>query len=332
MARLPLAIAFAIIPALGEAQSVAAPSLQPDASVYGPIKPQPKPNPHMQSKPKNKAKRFSLTLKAGVAYDSDVAISQINTSTGQSDKLVNLGLSANYKLVDTPKHSFSVGYDFTQSLHASLSNFDIQLHSFSANGSVVVRKATAGLMYSYSHVLLGGHPFLDLQLVSPSVLIPVTHRIFARPNYVYLDERFPISPTYNGTHNQPGMQVFYFFDQAHAFVLLGADYQREKTAGPELTYRGYALSGTLSVPFRVLKVSGKAKADYEWLSRDYDNITASIGVNRYDRASTFKLGAELPLKPKISLGINAIHIGRKSNIAFANLDENIASSELIYRF
>jgi len=329
-ARVSLILAGALWSCAATAQTAPPASAAP--TLFGPVLPVPTTATPKTGAKKPSSKRLTLTLKAGVAYDSDVAISQINTSSGQSDRLANLGLSANYKLVSTPSHSLSIGYDYAQSLHVSLPSYDIQLHSFSASGSVTVRKATLGVTYSFSHVLLGAHPFLDLHLVNPSVLVPVTHKIFVRPSWVYLDETFTTNPAHNATHNQPGVQLFYFFRQSRAYVLLGANYQREKTAGPEFVFKGYALSASLNIPVKLLKVRGKLKAEYEWLSRDYDNITPSIGVNRFDRASTVKLGAEVPLIKKLSLGVEAKHIGRSSNVSYANLDDNVASGELIYRF
>lgn len=275
---------------------------------------------------------FSLTLKAGFAYDSNVAISQINTSSGQSDTLANLGLSAGYKLLNKPSRSLSIGYDFSQSLHSKLSQFDIQLHSFSANGSVRAGKSQLGLTYSFNHILLAKKPFLDMQFISPSILTPITPKIFMRASYTYLDLKFLSDQRRDAKHSQPGLQAFYFFNHSRSFVLLGANYQRETTKGAEYTYRGYALSASVSMPLKLLNHTAKVRADYEWLSRNYDNVTPSIGVNRFDRASTYRLSAEIPVVSKLSLGLEAKHVSRSSNVQFANLNENAASAELIFRF
>jgi hypothetical protein len=275
---------------------------------------------------------FSLTLKAGASYDSDVAISQTNTSTGQSDYLGNLSLSTSYKPLSAHGRSLTLGYDYSQSLHRELSQFDIQLHSGSLTGSAHVGKSYLGLTYSFNHILLGGHPFLDMHFTSPSILTPLSPKIFARASFVYLDETFLTDRKRDAKHSQPGLQLFYFFNHAHSFVLLGANYQREKTVGPEFTYKGYALDASISLPFKLLKKTGKIKAEYGWISRDYDNITPSIGANRFDRSSTYKLSAEVPLFRKLSLGLEARHVSRSSNLRFANLDENTAGADLILRF
>ena len=243
-----------------------------------------------------------------------------------------MALSTSYKIPTSSASSITLGYDFSQSLHQTLSSFDIQLHTASISGALKVRGSSLGLSYSFSHVLLGGHPFLDMHFISPSVLVPVNSQIFVRPSFIYLDERFPTYSTHDAKHSQPGLQAFYFFDQAHAFVLVGANYQRETTAGPEFTYRGYALDASLTLPVRVLRQESKLKASYEWLSYNYDYITPTIGVNRFDRAATFKLAAEMPILKKLSLNIEAKHIVRRSNVYFANLGENVGSAQLVYKF
>ncbi len=284
----------------------------------------------VQSKPASSD--FTLTLKAGVAQDSDVAISQINTSSGQRDGLATLGLSTGYKIATGSSSSITLGYDFSQTLHQTLTADDIQLHSVSVSGALKLGHSDLGLSYSFNHVLLGGHPFLNLQFVSPSILIPVNSKTYLRPSLVYLDERFPVLSAHNARHIQPSLQAFYFFDNARAFVLLEANYQREKTDGAEFAYNGYALDASVTVPFRLRGIRGKAKGGYEWLVRDYDTITPSIGAIRFDRAATYRLGAEFPLIKRLSLNLEAKHIGRRSNVAFANLSEDLGSAELVYRF
>ncbi len=277
-------------------------------------------------------KPFSLTLKLGGGYESDVAISQTNTSTGQSDTLANLGLSASYKPIDSHGRSLAFGYDFNQSLHSKLSAYDIQLHSASVTGSVKVKKAYLGLTYSFNHVLLANRPFLDMHFTSPSLLVPLTPKIYLRASYIYLDETFLTDRTRDAKHYRPGLQIFYFFNHSKSFVLLGGNLQREKTVGPEFIYRGYDVSASLNVPLKLLKRTGKFKAEFERTNRDYDNITPSIGAKRFDRSSTYTLGAEMPLIKKLSLGLELKHISRKSNLDVSNIDDNAASVDLILRF
>jgi hypothetical protein len=295
------------------------------------------PKPEFANKPADEAKprtegRFSLTLKAGAEYDSNVAISQISSSTGIGDAVGNASLSASYKVIEGKTFTLTAGYDFSQSLHAQLSQYDIQFHSGSIAGQLKAGKAYLGMNYSFSHILLGGQPFLDLHFTSPSVMFPVAPLIFVRPSLVYLDETFLTDRARDAKHVQPGMQLFWFFNHAHSYLLLGGNWQREKTVGPEFTYKGYALAATLSLPLKLLKQPGKIKADFERLSRNYDNVDLAIGDKRFDRVSTFKLRAEVPLTDHLTFGLEGKHAIRHSNQSYANLPESTVGAELVFKF
>ncbi|MDE8350068.1 MAG: hypothetical protein POG74_11415 [Acidocella sp.] len=277
---------------------------------------------------------WSLTLKAGGGYDSDVAINQIQFSSGRPDTEENLGLSTSYKLVNTPKSSISIGYGFSQSLYNSVKSFDLQSHDITLTASTKISKTTVGGAYSFYHILLGGRPFLNMQVVNPSLLAPVTKKVYFHGDILYLNESFLTDHTRDAAHYQPEFQLFYFFDNYKAFALFGAGYQNETTSksGPEYAFQGYELKTSVTVPFNLFDRTGKVKAEYDWVSRDYSQITPSIGVKRYDRRSSFDLHAELPIVNKFSLEADYQYIDRISNLSTSNYVESLITSDIVYKF
>jgi hypothetical protein len=277
-------------------------------------------------------KPFALTLKMGGGYDSDVSISQINSSTGQSDTLANLGLSASYKPLDRDGKSLSLGYDFSQSLHSKLSAFDIQVHSASLTGGLRTGKAYLGLAYSFNHILLAKRPFLDMHFTSPSIMVPLSRSVFVRASHIDLDETFLTDRRRDAKHHEPGVQLFYFWNQSRSFVLIGGNVQREKAVAAEYSFHGLGLNGSINLPLRIGKSPGKVKAAFDHVRRDYRAITPLIGAIRFDRTSTYSLSAEVPLVKKLSLGLELRRADRRSNLSVANIDETAANADLILRF
>ncbi|MDE1938434.1 MAG: hypothetical protein KGI68_05390 [Alphaproteobacteria bacterium] len=278
-------------------------------------------------------KPWSLQLQAGTSYDDNVLIEQIDTTSGGGDVAANLALSAGYKLVDSKTDKLSIGYDFTQSLHGKLTAFDIQNHDLSISGSTQIDGTTLGASYSFYHLLLGGRSFLDLHLVNPSILIPVTPHIFVRGAYMYMYKSFLGSNSNrSASHHQPEGQVFYFFDDARAYLQAGGDYEIENANGPEFTYKGYALNTSLQLPLNVMSREGKLTASYTYLHRNYDNITPLIGAKRHETRSTFKVGAEVPLVEKLSFLLDYQHVDSNSNLPSAKYTENVISGALRYDF
>jgi len=275
-----------------------------------------------------------VSLKAfmGYGYDSNVSVSQTNSSSGQADTLADLGLSASFKFFKTDSQSLDVGYDFSQTLHQKLNQFDIQTNAISMNASQNIGGSTAGLLYSFNFIRLGAHPFFDMQFVNPSYMMPLTSQIFFRSSVIYINECYHTDKSRNADHIQPDVQLFYFFPGSKTFVTVSANYQREQTKGPEFTYSGYGLRADMTLPLQLLAIDAKLKAGYEWTSRNYDNITASLGARRYDRLGAFKLSSEFPVTKKLSLEVQGQYIGRNSNLASANIDESTVEAGLSYRY
>lgn len=278
-------------------------------------------------------KPWSLNLKAGATYDDNIVIEQIDTATGVADTSADFELAAGYKLVDTKVSKLAVGYDFSQSLHSKLPAFDIQSHALSISGSMQTGGTTLSASYSFYHLFLGGRNFLDLHVVDPSVLIPVSSHVFVRGAYLYLNKSFlGTNGRRSASHHQPGLQAFYFFDQARAYVLAGADYEIEDASGPEFSYKGYALTARLQLPFEVLSRDATLKADYTYLHLNYDNITPSIGVKRFETRSTVRIGAVIPIAGGLSFLADYKYIDRNSNLLSTKYTENILSGALSYDF
>jgi len=264
------------------------------------------------------ASPWSLGLKAGVTYDDNVVLQQTDVKTGIGDSSADLELNAGYKLIDTRTSSLSIGYDFAQNLHAKLKNFNIQNHNISIIGSTQ----------------LDGANFLDMHALNPSVLVSITPQIFVRGAYLYMGTSFLTAATRNrsASHHQPEAQFFYFFDNTRAYVLVGANYQIEDANGAEFSYKGYALTTSLQVPVDMPVEGTKLTASYTYLSRNYDNITASIGARRYERRSTLKAGVTIPLIDRLSATVDYKFMDRSSNLPTANYSENVISAALHYDF
>lgn len=275
---------------------------------------------------------LDLTISIGAAYDDNVAISQIDNVSGVADGMGTLDVSADYRIIETDKTKVSVGYDFSQNVHFKLSAYDLQIHSPTLNASTKLGSTTFGVTYGYNHVRFGGDTLFNMHLVNPSVLFPVTKSIYGRASLLYLNERFKTFTAHNARHWQPEAQLFWFFDKARGHVLVSANYQRETTDGAEFTYKGKAAKAALKLPLSSSETPAKLKAEVEYLARNYDNITPSIGVPRRDRVTTITFGLEIPVQKNISATLEAEHANRTSNLPIADLNQNVVSAGLIFQF
>ena len=274
---------------------------------------------------------LTLRLKGGVAYDDNVSVSQNDTNSGVGDRVVNLEFTAGFAPINTQDTKLSAEYTVSQSLYAKLPQFDLQSHDVTLSGSKRINQTTLSGSYAYYHILLDGKSFLDMQVVDPSLLTPVSRNLYVRAAWFFTSTTFRTESARNAAHNQPEAQLYYFFNRARGYVLIGADYQRETTSGPEFTFKGYELKSTVRAPVRFVGRDARVTASYAYLRRDYDNITPFIGARRREDRSTLKLGFEIPLSKSIGAELNYSHIDRRSNLRSINYMENVIGASLVYR-
>lgn len=277
------------------------------------------------------SKPWSLELKAGVSHDDNVTVQQLDVKSGRGDTIGNFELAAGYKLLDSKTDKLTLNYDFSQSLHETLSNFDIQSHSIGFTGSTDLDGVSLGYAYSFYHLLLGGKSFLDMHVVNPSISTFVLPNVLIRGSYFYYDKSFYTATARDATQHQPDVTAFYFFDQSKAYVSLGAHYEIENTVAPEFDYKGYALSANLQMPVDLGISEVKFDAGYTYLHRNYDNITPSLGVKRFENRSTFRVAAEIPLIEQLDVTLDYRYVDRHSNLASSNYKENVVGAMLGYK-
>lgn len=277
-------------------------------------------------------KPFSLVVTAGAEYDSNVSVEQTDVITREGDVLAILGVEAKYKAKVAEKTSFTLGYEFEQTLHSDFTDFDMQTHTMSAGVDTRVAGVGLGLDYSFFHILLGGDGFLDMHQITPSVSGFVSKSIYLRGSYSYLDKDFKAIDSRDAENHQVEGDAYYFFMKNKAYLSLGARYEQENTVDPALDYDGFQLSANLQLPISLLDRAGKVKFGYSYRERQYDNITPSIREKRHENRSTFKAGAELPLIGKFTLKPEYRYVDRNSNYAFSDYNEHVVTGTLSYKF
>lgn len=275
---------------------------------------------------------LAVTVSAGAEYDSNVSIEQSDVNTRQGDVAALLSASADWTIVSNRKASLRVGYDFEQTLYEDKSDFDLQIHGFSTGGSITRGKATLGVDYQFSHVLLGGDKFLDIHMVSPSVGVFVADRVYVRAAYTYWDKSFATSEKLDARTHTIGGDIYRFFGKRKSYVALGVRYDDEDADGAEYRYR--AVQGTIraQMPVHLLGMDAKARFSAALSDRNYRNDTPSIGKPRRETRSTWNAALDLPLSGHISLKPQFRFIDRISNLPVADYREYIGSTSLQYRF
>lgn len=273
---------------------------------------------------------FNLEAAAGARYDSNINVEEADVLVDAEDIAAVFDVSASYEL-DASPGSLKLGYDFGQRLYEDFDQFDLQSHRFSAGARTRVAGARLGLDYSYNILRLGGDPFLDLQLISPSVAGFVAPKTYVRGYYQYMKKDFEVLAHRDADRHSFGASAFRFFMDNDAFVSVGGRYETEDASAPELDFDGYLLEANLQLPLPGIK-DGEVQFGYNYRKRDYDNVTPSIGERRIENRSRFEAEAEIPIVGGLALHTGYQYTDRNSNFPSADYNEHLLTGALSYRF
>ena len=147
------------------------------------------------------ADRFDFRTSVAFQYDSNVGLVNgliEDVQSSRDDGRVVFQARASALALDGESTSLSVGYDFFQSLHFELAEFDIQNHAVWAEGSHALGPVEATLFASWDYYLLDTESFLDETTVSPSLAVSAVALGDTVLRYVWRRRHFRLDP-FNGS-------------------------------------------------------------------------------------------------------------------------------------
>src|SRR5689334_7447749 len=71
---------------------------------------------------------FKFEGRVGAEYNSNVAVPDLDTNTGQGDWAATINLLADATLIPVSKLTLRAGYEFSQTLHQDFDAFDLAIH------------------------------------------------------------------------------------------------------------------------------------------------------------------------------------------------------------
>lgn len=286
----------------------------------------------------SKLKAWNLDLSAGVKFDDRVTVDEVDTNAAASDVAAVLGVDADYRLVDSDNSRVEIGYQFDQSLYQDLSQFDYQKHTPSLTAWTKTDNGMKlAFTYSFTRALLGGDFFLNQHLISPSISTFVSDNVQVAMFYKFYDRDYADDNRDGQTH-EPGVDVHYFFDKSKkGYLLVGASYTSEDTAGTAFVFSGPSARATVQLPIEPFGQQGKLRFSYTYQLRDYDNaasLTPPIPgeTTRRDDRQTLRAYGEVEIVDDLKATAEYRFTDRSSNLPTADYSKNVVSLGLEYGF
>lgn len=216
---------------------------------------------------------FEYDSNVALAPDDEALASTLFRISDRDDGRAVITAGAGYSPYVTAATHFSIGYDFLQSLHFDLSEFDLQTHKAVAQLALYRGDATIGLTGDYGWSLLDGDSFVGIASGTP--WIRIEEEGLGRTEFYYRAryrsfQQDPFDDRRDGSnHAVGGRQIFDLGAPGRTFAV-GYRFDVDRAAhgsGERFDYIGHQFETGLGWP---LASSLSADLVYAYKLEDYD--------------------------------------------------------------
>ncbi len=272
--------------------------------------------------------RVDFEASAGAEYDSNISVIQLDTATAAGDIAAVFDATIEVEGDLAPGTTLRAGYDFSQSLHADFTNFDLQTHRASAGFSQDLGKITFDLDYSFVDASLGRKGFLTINRIAPALSGFIGKTLFWRLEYVYTDKNFTNRTARDAKVNAGSISLYYFLDGTRSYWTLRYRYEDENAVAPEFDFRGHEIRLRYTRRFPVAGQDSRLRLTARYEKRNYRAITPSIGVVRDDDRYRFNAEWRIPLTRHLFFLAEYEFASFVSNLPSADFNQHLVSGKL----
>ncbi|HUI25561.1 MAG TPA: tetratricopeptide repeat protein [Candidatus Kryptonia bacterium] len=282
----------------------------------------------------------------GLQYDSNVILApsdglvqQAVGITNQEDGRVVVLAGGTYAPLQTRHAVFSLGYEFYQSLHFQLDDFDLQDHRFGAQFVYDAGVLRAGMLGGYDYDFLGGDSFLQQATAWPWLEIPIANLGRSELYYRMRRRDYFLQP-YNGLldsfNHAAGLRQYLYLDSTERYLVASYQFDREdpiNAAGNQFAYDGNQFGGGVgwALPDSfVVSAMRRLTAELEYAYRHERYARQSNG--RRDDVHLLSCTIEKALSDRLTVTAGYFGTFDNSNDVLYRYDRNIASLSLGVRF
>jgi hypothetical protein len=254
-------------------------------------------------------------------YASNVAISEVDASSGAGDAAAVFGLGGSDRLIDGPSGELEAGYDFLQSLYADLDDFNTQSHAFGLVGSRELGPLDSGLSYRFSFATIDREKLLNMHELRPTLGFAPRPSWYLNLAYRYQRKDFAESAR-DADQSALALDNFVVLSDDGGLLSLGYRLENEDADGPEFDYLGHVVQLGFEMPLRFLASRPELEVGYEYLQRDYEHLTPSILRKREDRRHSFEIEITRQVTRVLELGFGYRHVTSDSNLPSADYSDD----------
>jgi hypothetical protein len=268
---------------------------------------------------------FAVEFRAGAEYDSNVAVLELDTSTGASDMAAAIDFHAGFDKQWPRSWSFDAAYDFSQSLYQELDDYDLRIHRGSAGVGYDFGAVEPGVSYQYASAALASGENLTLSQITPHLGSLLGRRVYLRLAWDRSDKSYALDPGRDATTNAPSLEAYVFVGGVKRHLVFGYQHVTENAADDTFDYEGDKLKAQFTERFMRGSRGVTLKTGLRYESRAYRAPPLPLTPRREDQRYRFELELEGILSRHMFLRGRYEYAHNGSTEASVNFNENVAS-------
>ena len=276
--------------------------------------------------------KTEFTAAAGLEYDSNVGVPDLDQNTGSADEALVIELGGKVSVVPLENLTLRAGYTFDATQYETFDEFSLQTHLATLEGEYDFGVLKAGLLVNAAHARLDGDGYLDYTQVSPNVSKLFFDTVFLRAAYLDIEKEFEIANDRDADGQGGQVDAFIFLDGTQRYIILGAKQVEEDAVNNEFDLTEWGLKARYIHRTDILSQPAKLRLGLELEDQDYDAVTQSIGEVRSDEKLRGEARAEFQITEPLVIDIGYAYTDRSSNLPSADYDEHVATARLVARF
>jgi tetratricopeptide (TPR) repeat protein len=255
----------------------------------------------------------------------------------------------------TPLWQVGGEYDFFQSLHFVLHDFDIRSNTVGLFGRLKLEPVTLRLEANYNNTALDNDLFSEAFTVRPGALIKQSEALLALVTVQYRSENFfhdvppgedPAVRSRDGWNVRTGFDQFWLFNKKQSYARLSYHYDTQRGEGSDWDYNGHEVSLGVQTPLGAGITFNGYGSYYRFNYQNVNSFSCCIDTPpgglgilnandtqvRTDNRYTVGVALSRDIGPYLTLSAGFVHTRNQSNIAFFDYRRNLVTLAISGRY
>jgi len=277
-------------------------------------------------------KPYSLYLKVGYGYDSNVTLDPLDEDvfSDEDDYFTRVHFSGKYNVINGKDLVLGAGYSHYQSWYNDLDEYDLIGSLFNVYAKYRLRPFTLGLSYQPSYYWLDQDSYLRRHKVKPEVVWEWKDTLSTVLSYAYSDNEYFQDEGWSGDRHEGYLDAYYSILDKMGHLFAGIGYEDNDATSPDQDY-GWLKTRAGALFHLPWKLELNIKGQYQ--NKQYDNTDSYYGIEREDDKyyGAVSLDREI-FYQWLAIGAEFSYTKNNSNISAYEYDKYVSALYLRARY